>query len=150
VIRTSRIRASPTSPPTEPAAIAVISGPDGEAEGVTEGDDDVDMVDIMVVVVAAVLLGNKVTESETPMIWAALIGSKLFPVCDMSRYAQRGTVNVDGRDAGNIVSYLWGQFSVHVVQFTYDRSWQPAQALTREYVTVLHRQLSASALVGPR
>jgi len=104
VIRTSRIRASPTSPPTEPAAIAVISGPDGEAEGVTEGDDDVDMVDIMVVVVAAVLLGNKVTESETPteclvsdftenergklwflLIWAALIGSKLFPVCCFRR-----------------------------------------------------------------
>ena len=59
VIRTSRIRASPTSPPTEPAA--VIFEPDGEVEGVTEGDEDVDIVDIMVV--AAVLLGNKV---ETP------------------------------------------------------------------------------------
>lgn len=42
------------------------------------------------------------------------------------------------------------QFAVHSAQFTNVRFWHPPQALTSEYTTELHLQLSASPAAGPK
>lgn len=65
------------------------------------------------------------------------------------RYAQVGTTSWEGIGCRNVVTSTSEQLAAHSVQFIKLRSWQPPQALMREYVTVLHRHSVASATEGP-
>ena len=112
--------------------------------------------------------------SGLKVLWVWLISPRILRVSQLTSeilsLAQDGTSTPEGNGTGNLVrrakvsahngkqvtsktdspiGSTWVQLDVHWANEMKERFWHPPQACTREYVTLLHVQGSASDRSGP-